>query len=77
MAQQGKISGNPASHRMGNAALKNRRAASWARGEKRKELWRFDQHLRERANMALPVGALTPWQLSKQARAAKRHPVLS
>ncbi len=36
MASQNGGKGNPASHRMSNPKLKERRAKSWARGERRK-----------------------------------------
>jgi hypothetical protein len=65
---------NGAAKRMGNAALKNRRAASWARGQKRKEARRTEQVFQEKKNrINSDIGLLTPWQISKAARAAKRQ----
>lgn len=73
MANSSSAKGNPASTRMGNAALKSRRAASWARGEKRKAARREAQHKREVANVQLRLaGSFTAWEWSKATRAAKR-----
>lgn len=52
MAQQGG-KGNPASHRMGNPKRKAARAASWARGEKRKDARRKEADRRQAHNAEL------------------------
>lgn len=73
MPQQKGTKGNPASHRMSNKALKERRARSWAQGEKRKEQRRLAQKEREYANhRRRAVGEPTPWEAAKAARAARR-----
>ena len=52
---------------------KEQRAASWRRGEARKEARRAEQKAREQANkMTLALGQLTPWGLAKLARRAQR-----
>lgn len=74
MANQSSGKGNPAHKRMSNAQRKNRRAASWARGEKRKEARRQAQKARERVNAATRAsGELTPWELAKATRAVGRQ----
>jgi Holliday junction resolvasome RuvABC DNA-binding subunit len=50
MPQQGG-KGNPASHRMGNLKRKERRAKSWARGERRKQERRKANEARMQANL--------------------------
>jgi hypothetical protein len=71
--QQQKTKGNPAHTRMANANLKARRAASWARGQKRKAEGAADRKAREQANRLLRLsGQLTPWQQAKAARKARR-----
>lgn len=73
--QQQKTKGNPASKRMGNAALKVRRSLSWQRSQRRKDERRKAQHERERANeMARAAGVATPWDLARAERYARRHP---
>ncbi len=62
--------GNPAHHRMGNVALKARRAASWARGRKRKAARNADAAHRHAANVA---AGHTRWDEVKAARAARRR----
>ena len=62
--------GNPAHHRMGNVALKARRAASWARGRRRKDARIADAALRHAANVA---AGHTRWEDVKAARAAARR----
>lgn len=52
MAGQGMSKGNGASKRMMNQKLKDKRAASWARGQKRKELRRKANEARAAANLA-------------------------
>jgi hypothetical protein len=65
--------GNPAHKRMSNANLKARRAASWARGQKRKAARRTEQKARETANAErLANGLLTPWQHAKSSRKVRR-----
>ena len=67
--------GNPAGKRMGNAKLKARRAASWARGQRRKLMRTKAQKEREANNQKiLAEGGHTPWQEAKKRRYARRHP---
>lgn len=66
MANTQSSKGNPASHRMGNANLKARRAASWQRGQDRKlqrQKWQDSAH--KRNIMLRSEGKLTPWQAAK------------
>lgn len=56
--------------RRSNASLQAKRARSWARGEKRKELRRTTQDQAHQANVK--AAAPTPWTLSRLARAARR-----
>lgn len=65
--------GNPAHKRMGNAALKARRAASWTRGQRRKAARVKAQTEREVLNQARRAdGEPTPWELAKAKRQARR-----
>jgi hypothetical protein len=76
MAGQSSNKGNPASHRMSNSKIKERRARSWLHGENRKTANRKLQETRERKNKELrAAGKPTAWQMAKQARFAKRHPL--
>ena len=65
-------------HTPKRASNKNREAQrqrSWARGQRRKAARREAQAKREARNKVLRAnGELTPWLLSKAARAANRHP---
>lgn len=78
--------GNPASKRMTNANLKDRRERSWIRGEKRKAERVKAQKVRENENKRIrssrPTGvsinflsddSLTPWELQKKRRFRNRH----
>ena len=66
--------GNPATHRMSNAALKERRAASWARGRRRKEARIKAQKDREKANRERRAqGIPTPWEVAKATRKTRRR----
>ncbi len=51
MPQNSGAKGNPASKRMMNAKRKERRAKSWARGERRKNERRRDNEARAKANL--------------------------
>lgn len=74
MADQAKSAkGNPAHQRMSNKALKERRASSWARGEKRKDARRRTQEAAHKGNLAVvALGQLTPWQQAQVKRAERR-----
>jgi hypothetical protein len=73
MAQASSSKGNPAHKRMSNTNLKARRAASWARGQRRKAQRVKEQTEREVANAARRAdGEPTPWERVKAARAARR-----
>lgn len=66
--------GNPASHRMSNAAYKARRAAAWLRGQKRKEANRAAQNERTSENKRRRAnGEPTPWEKAKAQRASNRR----
>jgi hypothetical protein len=66
--------GNPASHRMSNAAYKDRRARSWIRGQRRRAERREQQEARHAANQERRKnGQPTPWQIVKQKRFEARH----
>lgn len=67
---QQKRKGNPAFHRMSNANLKARRAASWQRAQLRKTHNRITQEAQHRANVAR---GFTGWDVAREARAARRH----
>ncbi len=62
--------GNPASHRMSNANLKAKRAASWSRGEKRKLERAAKQKVAHQVNQSTGT---SPWKEAKARRYAKRH----
>lgn len=65
--------GNPATHRMGNASLKARRARSWARAQVKKAKNRAENEQRAVNNRALrEQGLPTPHEAKKAARKAKR-----
>lgn len=65
--------GNPASHRMSNKVLKERRASSWARGTKRAADRQAAQDEAHKNNLAsLRIGEATPWQRAKAKRAWRR-----
>lgn len=67
--------GNPASKRMGNPKLKERRAESWRRGQERKKARVSDKKKRETVNAGLREKNLsTAWDERKAARFARRHP---
>lgn len=73
MANTSSSKGNPASHRMSNKVLKERRASSWRRGEDRKALRRKEQEAAERRNRERRAqGLLTPWETAKAARTLRR-----
>jgi len=58
---------------MSNKHLKETRAASWSRGNARKETRRRAQTDAEKRNTALRLkGLLTPWREAKAARRARR-----
>jgi hypothetical protein len=66
--------GNPASKRMGNAALKARRASSWLRGQRRKAERAKAQKARQEKNASLrESGEPTPWEQAKARRAERRR----
>lgn len=74
MADNKSSKGNPASHRMSNAALKERRKKSHLSGEKRKAARREAQKLAEKRNiLLLDSEKLTPWQEAKAKRAERRN----
>jgi protein-arginine kinase activator protein McsA len=65
--------GNPASHRMSNAALKNRRARSWRDSQARKQARIEAQHQRQVANRArVKAGEMLPWAAAEAERVARR-----
>lgn len=73
MATSKSAKGNPATHRMGNANLKARRARSWARGEARKQANRKANEQRAADNRKLRAEGLpTPHEVKKAKRRAKR-----
>lgn len=49
---------------------KERCKAAWNRGQERKKLRREESERRHQANVAAGV---TPWQLARAARTARRH----
>jgi hypothetical protein len=66
--------GNPASKRMGNAALKGRRAMCWARGKRRKAARVEAQEKRAAENrLRRDRGELTPWEVARAERAERRR----
>lgn len=71
--------GNPASHRMGNAKRKERRARCWERGQKRKKARREAEEQAHLRNVKLQKeGRLTPWEYSKSTKKtahAKTNPI--
>ena len=65
--------GNPAHKRMMNANLKNRRANSWLRGQRRKKARIEAQKQRELTNEVLREnGEPTPWERVKEKRRQRR-----
>jgi hypothetical protein len=67
------LKGNPASKRMSNPRLKEKRARSWARGQERKAARALLLAERERANkVRRGHGEPTPWELAKAQRLARR-----
>lgn len=73
MAQASSSKGNPAHKRMGNANLKARRAASWARGQRRKAERVIEQKRRAEDNEQRRLdGHLTPWERAKKKRRERR-----
>lgn len=65
--------GNPAHKRMMNANLKNRRANSWLRGQRRKKERIAEQKRREEDNEQRRLdGHLTPWERVKEKRRQRR-----
>lgn len=74
MAKNDSAKGNPAHHRIGNVNRKNRRAASWRRGQEKKKARRLAQEAREKENQKIRAeGGLTPWQLAEAKRKARRQ----
>lgn len=66
--------GNPAHHRMSNAALKTRRASSWGRGRARKQKHVKAQNDRENANALRRIrGEPLAWEVACAERAARRE----
>lgn len=76
MAQQAQgTKGNPASKRMGNVKLKERRNRSWKRGQDKKAEHRTANEIRFNKNEARrAMGEPTPWQHAKNKRWVARHP---
>jgi hypothetical protein len=67
--------GNPASHRMSNAHLKDARSRRWRNGQTRKQARIDTQATHESANRKLrSAGQPTPWQVACAERAARRTP---
>lgn len=65
--------GNPASHRMSNKALKDRRAKSWNRGQKRKQERIDAQKAAAQRNKELRAQGLpTPYEVAQKARRERR-----
>ncbi len=90
MVQKVSIKGNPAGKRMSNGALKARRAASWARGERRKterrdenaaakkrnaDLRELRSQLRDDGDLVGAVELMTPWEAACAKRRANRFRV--
>lgn len=66
--------GNPASHRMSNAAYKDRRSRSWRNGQRRKAERIAAQRERERTNRERQArGEPTPWQVACAKRWTRRR----
>jgi len=64
--------GNPASHRMGNSALKGRRQASWNRAQTKKAARRIAQDNAHKVNvLTIAGGGQTPWQEAKSKAFAR------
>lgn len=73
MSGQQSAKGNPATKRMGNPKRKERRARSWAAGQKRKEARRAAEAAAAARNADLrSEGQLTPWEAACAARRARR-----
>lgn len=73
MSNQSSAKGNPASHRMSNAALKERRKSAWVRGEKRKEMrFRMQEEAHQRNLGLRKIGEMTPWQQVKDRQRARK-----
>lgn len=59
--------------RAASTRLKERRHASWLRGQERKRLRQAENEKRHRANVASRKrGELTPWELAKQRAREKK-----
>ncbi len=75
MAQNNSMSkGNGASKRMSNPKLKAKRARCWENSQRRK-VARNDRMIVARADNqhSREIGALTPWEKAKAARADRRR----
>lgn len=73
MAGGNSAKGNPATHRMSNPKRKARREACWARGQKRKQERQKATEAAAKRNAELHyTETLTPWELAKLKRYAKR-----
>lgn len=81
MADRNGLKGNPASKRISNVAASNKRSRSWSKREREKDENRKAQHEREHANKVTRIrqgmnpAELTPWELAKARRYARRHGV--
>lgn len=75
MANPQSSKGNPASKRMSNQALKDRRARSWKRGQDRKAQRIAFRKIAENENKVLRRnGTPTLWEKAKMKRWVARHP---
>lgn len=73
MANTSSSKGNPASHRMSNKHLQEKRKSCWANGEKRKKVRRDLNDAAWKKNKVLrAAGDLTPWEAAKMKRRASR-----